>query len=242
MIDWLNCHEKRRQILNDESVLGLSKGDKATLIIIPPILGAVLGWFAPIIAEWLIRLPFIPFKEALEWMLTWDGYWVPIIAMGIGLIAGIIFTSYAFLETLKITISDEEVKLEVKGQVATLNKQDISAIFMEGKHLTILGADGVELYREESEPKKDVVAEAFAHHNYPWVDKDPFENQYLRWVENYPDFPSHVNTLLSAREKAFKNDEAAEAEVLRRDLAKLGVVIRDEDKRQYVRIVSGSDT
>src|SRR5690625_1090345 len=145
MIDWLNCHEKRRQILNDESVLGLSKGDKATLIIIPPILGAVLGWFAPIIAEWLIRLPFIPLKEALEWMLTWDGYWVPIIAMGIGVIAGISYTSYAFLETLKITIFDEEVKLEVKGQVVTLNKLDIYAIFTQGKHLTIIGADGVEI-------------------------------------------------------------------------------------------------
>src|SRR5690625_7911820 len=70
--------------------------------------------------------------------------------MVIGLIAGIIFTSYAFLETLKMTISDQEVKLEVKGQVAMLNKQDISAIFMEGKQLTILGADGVELYRKES--------------------------------------------------------------------------------------------
>src|SRR5690625_7075067 len=110
MIDWLNCHEKRRYTLNDKTVLGLSKGDKATLIIIPPILGAVLGWFAPIIAEWLIRLPFIPFKEAIEWVLTLDGYWVPIIAMVIGLIAGIIFTSYAFLETLKMTISDQDRK------------------------------------------------------------------------------------------------------------------------------------
>src|SRR5690625_2142659 len=157
MIDWLNCHEKRRQILNDETVLGLSKGDKATLIIIPPILGAVLGWFAPIIAEWLIKLPFIPFKGVLEWMLTWDGYWVPIIAMGLGLIAGIIFTSYAFLETLKITLSDEEVKLEVKGQVATINKQDISAIFMEGKHLTILGADRSEEHTSELQSRGHLV-------------------------------------------------------------------------------------
>src|SRR5690625_6143477 len=122
-----------------------------------------------------------------------------------------------------------------------LNKQDISALLFRSKQLTILGADGVELYREESEPKKDVVAEAFAHHNYPWVDKDPFENQYMRWVEGYPDFPSHVNTLLSAREKAFKNDEAAERSEERRDVGKIGEVIRDEDKRQYVRIVSGGD-
>lgn len=86
-----------------------------------------------------------------------------------------------------------------------------------------------------------MIADAFIHHGYPWAEKDPFEKQYQRWIADHPDFPSHVNTLLAARERALKNDELEETHILRNDLAKLGVVIRDEDKRQYVRIVKDGD-
>lgn len=225
--------------MNNETVLGLTKGDKAILITFPPILGAVLGWFVPTIAGWLVKVPFIPFEGPLEWIATLEGNWIPIIGMVVGVIAGIIFTLYAFHETLKITITDSEVKLEMKEKVETIKQKDITAIFIEEKHLTLLGVHGAELYRELTDSKKDLVEDAFKYHGYPWVDKDPFENSYLRWVAEHPDFPSHVNTLLSARERALENDEPEEAEILRKDLADLGVVIRDKDKRQYVRRIKG---
>src|SRR5690625_2061719 len=161
--------------------------------------------------------------------------------MIVGVIAGIIFTSYAFNESLKVTISDAEVKLDVKGRVKTIEKKDIFTIFMEGKYLILLGADGGELYRGQLESKKELAENAFKHHGYPWADADPFENQYLRWVNDYPDLSTYINTLLSARERALKNDETEEAEILRKDLTKLGVVIRDKDKRQYVRTIRGDD-
>lgn len=36
--------------MKDKTVLGLSTGDKIILIIVPPILGALPGWFIPTIA------------------------------------------------------------------------------------------------------------------------------------------------------------------------------------------------
>jgi len=231
----------RRRILNNETVIGLSKADKAILIIIPPILGAFLGWFLPIIAGWLIKVPFIPFLSLLEWIATLEGFWISMIGMGIGIIAGIIFTFFAFHETLKVTISDSEVKLEVKDKAETIQKEDVVAVFMEEKQLILFGVDGIELYRGQPEAKKESVADGFRYHDYPWVEEDPYENKYQRWVANHPDMPSHINTLLEAREHALQKDEEEEAQILRDDLAKLGVVIRDEDKHQYIRTVKGDD-
>src|SRR5690625_4664728 len=143
-------------------------GEKAILIIIPPILGALLGWFVPTIANWLIKIPFIPFKGPLEWITTLEGYWIPIIGMVVGIIAGFIFTLYAFHETLKVTISDSEVKLAVKEKVEIIMKKDIYTVFMEEKQLILLGANGVELYRGQPETKKGLIEDAFKRHDYPW--------------------------------------------------------------------------
>ncbi|WP_062047723.1 AtpZ/AtpI family protein [Bacillus sp. JCM 19034] len=227
--------------MNNETVLGLSNVDKAILIIVPPILGALLGWFIPTIAEWAIKIPFIPFEGVLEWIATLESQWVSVIGVILGVIAGVFFVFYAFSETLRITITDEEVNLNFKEKVNNIHKTETSAIYMEGKDLVFLSTEGNELFRGQPELKKVLVSEAFRQHRYPWKDKDPFENQYQRWVADHPDFPPHVNALLSAREQALKNEEKEEAKALRKDLVNNGVVLRDEDSRQYVRIVRGED-
>lgn len=223
--------------MHNETVLGLTKSDKIILIIFPPLLGALVGWFLPTLAGWAAKIPFIPFGGPLEWISEADNNWIPFIGLIIGLIAGIFFTMYAFYESLKITIANQELKLNILGKNETLTKNQISAAFAEGKQLVLLGKEGMELFRGEIEEKKDIMEEAFKQHGYPWKAEDPFKTDYQRWVVNHPDVPSHVNTLLSARERALKNDQKAEAEALRKDLAQLGVIIRDEEKRQYIRII-----
>lgn len=227
--------------MNNETVLGLSTGEKSILVIVPPILGALIGWFIPTIAEWAIKIPFIPFEGVVEWIATLESQWVSVIGVILGVITGIFFVFYAFSETLKITITDDGVNLNFKEEVNIIHKTETSAIYMEGKDLVFLSTEGNELFRGQPESKKELVSEAFRQHRYPWKDKDPFENQYQRWVADHPDFPPHVNALLSARERALKNDEKEEAKALRKDLADNGIVIRDEDERQYVRIVRGED-
>lgn len=223
--------------MKNETVLGLSKVDKGIIIIFPPIIGALIGWFIPTISGWLIKIPFIPFDGIFQWVASLGGTLVSIIGLSLGIIAGIIFTMYAFTESLKITVSDLDVKLLIKEDTKVIDKEDISAVFISGKNLIILSADGMELYHEKCESKKEKVEEAFKHHGYPWSDKDPYDNEYFRWVEDHSDITPHINVLLSARERSLKNAETEEAEVLRKDLSRLGVIIRDEGKRQYIRMV-----
>lgn len=223
--------------MNNETVLGLTKTDKVILVILPPILGALLGWFMPVIVDWVMKLPMIPFEGVFDFISSFESFWVSIIGLIIGAIAGMIFTVYAFNETLKIIITDEKVNLMLGNNEHTFLRKDISAVFMEKKKLIILDSEGRELFRGVSDSKASQIAEAFLNHRYPWQEKDPFDDQYMRWVENLPGFSQHANALLNARERAIKDDNEEEAAVLRKDLAKLGVVIRDDDKRQYVRIV-----
>src|SRR5690625_7541972 len=74
----------------------------------PPILGALIGWFIPTIAGWAIKIPFIPFEGVLEWIAALESQWVSVIAAFIGVLAGVFFIFYAFSESLKITITDKE--------------------------------------------------------------------------------------------------------------------------------------
>lgn len=225
--------------MRSKTILGLSNVDKIILVIIPPILGAILGWFMPTIASWAIKIPFIPFSGVLEWIAATESPWHPIITVVLGVIAGLVFVYYAFSESLKITITDEEVSLSIEGKVTVIHQSEVSAIYMEGKSLVILNNEGNELFRGQPESKQDSISEAFRHHMYSWKDADPFDNQYQRWIADHPDFPPHINSLLSARERAIQKEETEEMDVLRKDLVKEGIVIRDEGKRQYVRMVRG---
>ncbi|WP_420885595.1 YqeB family protein [Bacillus swezeyi] len=225
-------------ILNQETMIGLSKIEKALYWMIPPILGAVLGWFLPVIAEWVLTIPIVLLKGPLEFITSLNSFWVSVIAAVIGIIAGLFFSQYIFNEILKVFISDQNVRLLFKEKEEIIEKKDISTVYLENKDLVILGDSGNELYREQIESKKALVESAFKNHGYKWKEEDPFKNQYERWVADHPDFPSHINTLLLARERAMLENKHEEAKILRKDLAKLGVVIQDESKRQYVRMVS----
>ncbi|PTH95342.1 50S ribosomal protein L29, partial [Staphylococcus shinii] len=138
-------------------------------------------------------------------------------------------------ESLKVIISDDDIKLQIGDEQKIINKSDISAVFVEKKTLIILGKYSNELYRESIESKIETTKKAFLYHRYPWKEEDPFTKQYKRWVLGHPDFSNQINALLYAREHALKNDEEDEAKQLRQDLVQLDVVIRDDKNAQYVR-------
>ena len=225
--------------MQNETVLGLSKLDKTIVIVGGPLLGGVIGWFIQIISSWLIKVPFIPFEPFFRWVLSWNSSWVSIIGVGVGLIAGILFAVYAFSESLKMTVTDQEVTMKRYDKEEQLQKNEISAIYMDKKEIVLLGLKGEELYRSRTDAKKAAVEEALRKHMFPWKDQDPYMDDYQRWVPEHPDFPASVNSLLSARERAMKEDDEKEVNILRKDLADQGAVIRDEDKRQYVRMIRG---
>ncbi|MBU5468449.1 hypothetical protein KQI49_16620 [Virgibacillus sp. MSJ-26] len=225
----------------NETVLGLSKSEKTLIIVVPMVLGGLIGWFIPVIADWLLKLPVVPWEGLIEFIASLNSFWVSITATIIGIVVGILLTLTIFEESLEITITYDNLQLKLGDKVDTIDKKDISAIYIEYKQLIILGKSSNELYRETFETKIDTVRETFRAYKYPWKEKDPFKKEYQRWVLGHPDFPEKLNALLYAREHALKEDIKEDAKHLREDLAKLGVVIRDEKNSQYVRLVKDTN-
>jgi cysteinyl-tRNA synthetase len=71
-------------------------------------------------------------------------------------------------------------------------------------------------------------------HGYPWRDEDPLINDYRKWELGDSSYSKEINSILYARQKAWREKKKKEAGLLREDLSKLGVVIRDEKNSQYV--------
>lgn len=156
----------------------------------------------------------------------------------VGIIFGILLTAIIFDESLKVTISYQYVQLKIGDKVETIEKKEVLVIYIENKRLIILGENSNELYRKAIETKSESVCEVFQQYHYPWVDKDPYENQYQSWVLGHPDFSEKINALLHSREIALRNDKKKDAKHFQEDSAKVGIIIKDERNGQYVRFAN----
>ncbi|MFC0098495.1 hypothetical protein ACFFKH_13285 [Micromonospora marina] len=58
-------------------------------------------------------------------------------------------------------------------------------------------------------------------------------------MEGLPGLPPGADALLRARQRALDGGHDAETRELHGELARLGVVVRDEGKRQYWRLAGG---
>lgn len=221
----------------NETKLGLTKFDKGLIIVIPMFFGGLIGWFIPFIAQWLLKLPIVPLEKLIGFIASLNSPWVSIVATIIGIIVGILLTFIIFDESLEITVSDHQLQFKLGDKLDSIEKKDISAIYMENKEIIVLSQESCELYRGLIDIKKGTVQDTFTVHHYPWHAQDPFQNEYERWVLGHPDFPEKVGALLYAREQALKEDKKKDTQFLREDLAKLGAVIKDERNGQYVRLV-----
>ncbi|MYL43552.1 YqeB family protein [Virgibacillus salexigens] len=222
---------------HDKTIIGLKRMEKAIVIILPILSGAILGWYIPVLADWVLTLPIVPLEDFISLIASLNHFWVSIVSLILGIIAAIVFIIIVFNETLKVEVSDRMVELIIGEKQDKFEKQQISAIYVEGKQLVILGLSSEEKYREVVESKFDYVKEVFLAYGYPFRNEDPYINYYQRWELGNGDLPSDVNSILYARSRALREDQKKEAKRLREDLAQLGVVIRDEQNSQFIRMV-----
>ncbi|MDF2808719.1 MAG: hypothetical protein K0S43_3665 [Cellulosimicrobium sp.] len=96
-------------------------------------------------------------------------------------------------------------------------------------------APTVELLHVRTELASDRLAAAFRSHGWPWHDDDPWAEKFRRWVPGDPSLTPSVDTVLRARAAMLQSDKTSDAADLRRELARLDVVVRDVDKVQHWR-------
>jgi hypothetical protein len=208
--------------------------------VVLPLLGAGAGWLLLRLAAWL--------GSGNDGGGLWDVLFrlagsIPepqatIGALVIGLLAGLV-TAFILSKTagLTVTVSDDTVTFARGGSSRAIQRASVSAVFLDRDSLVLLGRTAEELHREDAGLLDyDELTEAFIRHGFPWVpDGDPFRDQYRPWVEDAPDLPPAANALLKVRQRALREDEQHDVTELRSELARVGVVVRDEKKRQYWR-------
>jgi len=219
----------------EPTVLGLTLRDRLLFIIGAPALGLVLGFYLPRIADWATTLPWMPLEGPFRLIGSLDGFWAAVGFVVVGVALGLFAAFAVFSMTLKVTLTDTEIRLDKDDKTRTFARSDVGAVFVEGKRLVLLDRESRELAREELEASAEDAERAFRARGYPWQVEDPHGTLFRRWVPDLPDLPGAVNALLKARENALKKKSAEDADDLRTEVQKLGYVVRDEKLRQYVR-------
>ncbi|WP_063784420.1 hypothetical protein [Streptomyces sp. SBT349] len=220
--------------------LGLSLVDRLLIIVGAPVLGALLGIVLPSVAEWAADRPWLPVPGPFEVIASFEGRWVAIALGGAGLLLGLVGAAFIVASCLKVTLSDQEIRVEKDSRTRIFARQDVGTVFMDGKQLVILDRETRQLMREAYEGRAGDLACGFGGHGYPWAEGgDPYEELYRRWVPDHPDLPPAANAVLKAREKALEKKQRDDVTELGEEVQKLGFVVRDRSSRQYWRPLAG---
>lgn len=202
-----------------------------------PLLGAGAGWLLAASTGWLTRLSWVPFGDLVRWLDRLPEPQATLAAVAVGVLAGLVVAGVGTAERLIVTVDTTQVRLRRADQVRTVARADTRVAFLADKHLVLLDGDGAELVRESTDLPASHLAAAFRAHGWAWTDEDPHRTAYRLWVPDLPGLPVGADALLRARARALDRDRRDDARELRRELGRLGVVLRDEDKRQYWRTV-----
>lgn len=212
-----------------------------------PVLGAVAAWLLKLLANWAASWPWIPWEGLVKLIDKAPEPTVTIVSLLIGALAGGVVVLLAEHGYATVTIEDDRVITDRGDSTQRAPRTAVKAVFAERKRLVVLGERGEELivenkYEGADLPSVKQLAEGFLAHGYPWLpDGDPYRNEYRRWVEDMPGLPAGGNALLKARAEALKKEDEDNVAELRQELARLGVVVHDRDKRQWWRLVQQAD-
>ena len=221
--------------------VGYSRGVWGLIWVGFPLVGAGTGWLLNAALNWAVPLPGGWITRLLNLLGSVgepQGY---IGAAAIGAGAGFVVAFLAAQEAIELEVSGDAVAVKRgSGPQRRIPRADVVGVFNDAKHLVLLGPGGAEWLREKHDLEEAQLRQAFAGHGWPWLpDGDPHADQYRRFVDADPDLPPAANALLKARAVAVSKNDGDDLAELRAELGKLGVVVRDEKKRQYWRLVKG---
>jgi hypothetical protein len=220
-----------------ETVVSEPASERALVWVGFPVLGAVVGWLLKLISTWVAGLAWAPFQGPFKLVASIDEPYATVGSLAVGLAAGLAVAFIAAWERLTVTVSyDAATFMRGSGVTVRVDRPAVDAVFMDGKHLVLLGSSGQELARNGCDLTAEALRTAFVKHGYPWrADGDPYREEFRLWVEDLPGLPEGANALFKARAKALAKRNEDDARALRNELLRLGIVVREEKRRQYWR-------
>ncbi|MEV6813689.1 hypothetical protein [Micromonospora sp. NPDC051296] len=201
-----------------------------------PVLGGAAGGLLAFGAGWVAGLPWAPMQGLFRLVDGLSEGYALAGGVGVGVLAGMVIAAIGTAERVRVTVDGTRVRLRRGSIEREVGRSETRVAFVDGKDLVLLDADDGELARQRSDLPAAQLAGAFREHGWPWAAEDPHRAAYRRWVPGLPGLPAGADALLRARQEAVEHGRTEEARELREELARYGVVVRDDDKRQHWRL------
>jgi hypothetical protein len=221
----------------DQTVVADAAWVGPAFLVVLPIVGAALGWGLTFIVEWITGLRWFPFQGLFELFTELAEPVRLIVAIAVGLIIGLLLALWIVHEMLTITVGRDRLELKRGDYAREIERADVASVFVEEKRVVVLGRRRQELASVEFDLNRDKLAEALRRHGYTWLpDGDPYAAEFRRWVPGADGLPQGANPVLKARQQALEKSNTSDLRELADELADLGVVVHDKDKKQYWRL------
>jgi hypothetical protein len=198
-----------------------------------PLVGAALAFLLLRVFVWL------PLPGPFDLVHNLPDKIATIIGPAVGAIAGLIFAGLVDRESLTVRLTMTGVVLTRPGTKRVLPRGEVAVAFRDGDQLILLGRTGRELAHEPCHLAKTKLQTAFSSYGIAWSDQDPYLEAYRRWVPDLPELSPSAHAVFAARQKALESGDDGDKGELREELGRLGLVVRDQRKRQYWRRVDG---
>jgi hypothetical protein len=200
-----------------------------------PLVGMVLGFLLPIAARHATQLSRLPLRTVFEFVASVEKPWQVVAFMGGGLVLGLVFAFASLSESLTITLTDARIEVANDQLEEGFDRADVSAVFMDGKHLVVLDHGSRQLVRGTHAAPAQKLAAAFRAHGYPWQDSDPYADLFQKWAPGSGALRPEVNAVLVARKEALKHKAAYDVRELTQAAESLGYTVRDKGTEQFWR-------
>jgi hypothetical protein len=131
-----------------------------------------------------------------------------------------------------VTVSDNGADFTRDDVTTSVARADADAVFLDGKQVVITDRASRVLVRETLSTPAEAVAEALRRHGFPWRDQDPYAEFYRPWTVGAVDPSPAAASLLATRQEALQKKAPRETRQLAEALQSVGVVVRDEGRKQ----------
>lgn len=151
------------------SVGGFDRSGRLWVLVLFGLGGAALGALLPLVANWVSRLPWVPFQGPLELLGSFDQPWLTVGRPLIGLAAGLAFAVWIILDSPVLDFHDEEIHVRRRGAVErVIQRSKVDSVYRRGSKIVIETAHGRKLFEDEIEGEKDAIRSAFLRYGFPW--------------------------------------------------------------------------
>lgn len=150
-----------------------------------------------------------------------------VVAGALGLLLGVVWSSSVLAEALRAQVGGRAITLTWDDARVSVPRALVEDVVV-GADVVLLGAGTVELARVRCDLDRPALLEALTEHGYPAPRaEDPHEDVFTPWERTAQDLPRQERRLLAARAVALTDGAHGDAELLRRQLAARGVMVRD---------------